>query len=361
MNILKKVIATVLVGIMLLSFAGCHKKDELAVTIDGFEFTSAYYMCALINANIEAQSKVQETLTEEELSKEINYFSKKIDGKKYEAWVKDRAIDNLKEIAAYKSLCQKANLKLDDETKSDAEYYADFYWQSYGYSQLFEPNGVSAKTYTTYMTDASYSNLYFEHLYGKGGEKEIPQNEITDKLSGNFIIANLLEVNTSQSSDDEKATIKKTFEEYEKALKENTKTFEQIYKEYNQIEDLEQNSETSTEADKAEEKPLDEYATILGDKDTGYEHDQYKTIKEMKVGEIKLIEKDEEAGYILAVKKDILADPYYLNNLDLTVRHLIVDKEFAADFQKYAKDLKVEIVDYAVNQFKVKKIKEPTY
>ena len=76
----KKIIALALAALMLLSFAGCHKKDEVAVTIGDVEFTSAYYMCALINADSEAKSKVYENLTEEEQqSGDIDYYSKKID------------------------------------------------------------------------------------------------------------------------------------------------------------------------------------------------------------------------------------------------------------------------------------------
>lgn len=353
MNILKKIAAAILVGVMALSVVGCHKKNEIAVTINGFEFTSAYYMCTLINANMEAQSKVQESLSADESTEEINYFSKKIDGKKYETWVKDRAIEMLKEIATYKSLCKDAKITLDDDSIASAQYLSSYYWESYGYSQFFEPNGVGQNTFETYMTDSYYSNRYFEHLYGKDGEKEIAEKDVEDKLYGNFIIADVLEVTFSQETDDEKAEIKKQFEEYEKALKNNKKAFEEIYKEYNNVEDEEDKEDNDEES-----KPVDEYATILGAKDSGYDHDYYKTIKKMDTNEIKLIKKDSDAGYLLVVKKDIKADPYYLEYLDSTVRHLIKDSEFEKDIENYAKDLKAEINKYAVNQFKVKKIKE---
>ena len=80
----------------------------------------------------------------------------------------------------------------------------------------------------------------------------------------------------------------------------------------------------------------------------------------MATNEIKIIELDDDAGIILVVKKDIKADPYYLENLDSTTRHLIADEEFEADIEKYADELELTVNDYAVNQFKVKKIKEPT-
>ena len=54
MKSVKRIIALVLGVLMAFSFTGCiHKKGEIAVKINGVEFTSAYYACALINAKTE--------------------------------------------------------------------------------------------------------------------------------------------------------------------------------------------------------------------------------------------------------------------------------------------------------------------
>ena len=71
MKMIKNLIAILLVAMMALSASACHGKDEIAVTIDGIEFTSAYYMCALVNADSEAQSKVYESLSDEEKQKTV--------------------------------------------------------------------------------------------------------------------------------------------------------------------------------------------------------------------------------------------------------------------------------------------------
>lgn len=358
MKILKKISALLLVCLLALSVTGCHRKNETAVTVDGFKFTSAYYMCALINAKTEAQSKVYENLSEEESQQEIDYYSKKIDDKSFVNWVEDRAIEMIKEIAAYKSLCKKADLEIEEDVKASAEYYASYYWQS-GYSQYFEPNGVSEATYTQYTLDAYYASLYFEHLYGKDGEKEIAADEVKTKTYDNFIIADIIEVTFSEETDDEKADIKTKLEGYAEDLKNNRTTFEDVYKDYYQIEDEETQDSEDTESE--EPKPQDEYATVLGAEGTGYEHEYYDDIQKMALNETKLIEKEDGTGLLLVIKKDIQADSYYLDNLDLTVRHLIKDEEFTKDIAKIAKDLKTEINDYATGQFKVKNIVEPTY
>lgn len=355
MKNIKRLFAAALILVMALAVAACHPKDEVAVKIGDVEFTSAYYMCALINADSEAKSKVQEGLSEDESSEDVDYYSKKIDDKDFVTWVEDTAMDSLKEIAAYKTLCKENKLEISEEDAANAESYASYYWSSYGYSSYFEPNGVGQSTYTQYMKDSYYSSRYFEHLYGKEGEKEIAADTVKTKMYENFIIADLIEASFSSKSDDEITALKEQFNGYLTDLQKGKKTFEEVYKEYNGTTE-----ETEEETESDEPKPKDKYATVLGAKDTVYASDQYEAVKAMATGEVKLIELDDNAGLVLAVKQDITADSYYLDTLDMTTRHLIADEEFEKDVKDYAAKLDCNINNYAIKQFKVKKIKEPS-
>ncbi len=356
MNLLKKTATAVLAVALVLSITGCHKKNEIAVKVDNIEFTSAYYMCALINADTEARSKVEENLKDDEKAdtSKINYYSHKIEKTDYVKWVQKTALDNIKKIAAYKIKCKKEKLTLDEETKSNAEMYASYYWSNYGYSQIFETNGVSEATFKKYMSDTYYSNLYFDYLYGKGGKKEIAADKVKSTMLENFVIADILQANLSGKEESEIQTVKKQFDEYLNALQKGTKSFETVYHEYNGDEHQEEQTEQSDEL-----KPLDSHATILGAENTTYQSDRYNTVKEMKVDEIKLVEDENNSSIAIIIKKDIEADPYYLENLDTSVRHLIAQDEFDGDIEKFIKTLKVEKIDYAIRQFKVKKIKYP--
>lgn len=366
MSLIKKIAAIMLAVMMVMSVAACHPKDEVAVTVDGVEFTSAYYMCALIFADSEARSKVDEKLAEEKKDDEetststekVDYYKQKIDKKKFVDWVEDRAIESLKQIAAYKIKCKEEKVELDEETSSYAEQYASYYWSSYGYAALLEPNGVSEATYTKYMVDSYYSSAYFEHLYGEGGEKEIAADEVNKALLENFVIANVLDVDTSTMEDDEKTATKGKLDGYVTALTNGSKTFEDVYHEHNGTDPKEAHPETEEETEEGE-APIDSHATILGTEDTAYASDNFETAKAMATGEIKLVEKEGGAGYTLLIKQDISADPYYEKSLDLSVRNLLKGDEFEKDMEDYAKDLKTEINDYAVKQFKVKKIEYP--
>lgn len=358
MKIFKRILAASLVLAILMSFAGCHKKNEIAVKVGDVEFTSAYYMCALMSADAEAKNIVYENLSEEEAaSGEIDYYSKKVEDKDYVKWVEETAINNLKEIAAYKILCKENKVEVPEEDFTNATTMAEYYWSSYGYSAYFEPNGVGKDTYTKYTTDAYYAESYFEHVYGPKGEKAIASDKVLEKIYENFIIADVLEGNySSEMTEDDRTALKNTFETYFKDLSEGKRTFEEIYKEYNQITEEEETTEETDEA-----KPKDEYASILGAEDTVYESIHYEKVKAMKQGEVKLIPLDNEAGYALVVKQDIKADDYYKDNLDMIARHLIADEEMEKTIKDYIKKLDVEISKYAIGQFKVKEIKEPEY
>lgn len=356
MKKLKLICVCVLAVLTALTAAGCHKKNEIAVKTGNIKFTSAYYMCALINADNEAKSKVKEELDDDKSTEDIDYYSKKIDGKKFVKWVEDTALENVKKIAAYKTLCKKADLELDEETESNVDSYVEYYWTNYGYSQYYEPNGVSKETYAKYMKDAYYSNLYFEHLYGEGGEKEISAEDVKAATIENFVLADKLEADFSSKTDEEKASLKEQFNSYVTALNSGEKTFEEVYKEYNGTTDTEETEETDSE----ELKPVNKYASVLGTEDTGYASDYFDDASEMAVGEVKLIELDDDAGLVLLVKRDLAADEYYVKNLDLSSRHLLKDDEYEDFIEDYVKKMDFEISNYAIRRFKVKNIAEPS-
>lgn len=378
MKLIRNILSIALVLVMALSAVACHKKDEIAVTVNGFDYTSAYYMCALINAYSEGQGEVQTALGDK-FNADTDYFKQNVGGKKFEEWVKNRAIEILEEIGTYQKLCKDAKIELDDEMMTNAQNMAYYMWAYYGYGQLFEPNGVSFNTYLQFTVDSYYTELYFNHIYGEGGKKEIASADVEAKLYKDFLIADLIDVTFSNEKDTEKEEIKKKLDGYLKDLQDGKKTFEEVYNDYNKVEEEKEDDhdhdhdhdhedaeadKDKTETDKEEDKelkPLDEHAQILGAKDTGYEHDHFDTISKMATDEVKLITKDNKAGYILVIKKDIKADPYYRENLDSAVRHLLKDTEFNKDMAELFKTAKTDISKYAVNRFKVKKIKEPTY
>lgn len=359
MKMIKKLAAVLLALLTLLSLAACHPKNEVAVTIGDYKFTSGYYMCALVFADIEAQDEAYNLAMSGEakgidITKEDYRFDVKIDGKKYETWVKDKAMDTLKTVAAYKTLCAKNKIKISKADKAGAEAIAQQEWNQY-YATVLLENGVSEKTYTQFRVDDYYSELYFGHLYEKGGTKEVSEEEIKKYLNENYVLCNVIGEDLSQLEDKMKTEKKEKINGYYNDLVKGTKTFAEIYKTHNNIKDEQTNTSSTTSTSK-EEKPKDEYASFVSKANGG---DHFKSIMEMKTGEIKILNGEKDSDILLVVKKDVNEDPYYIKNADLEIRHALKDEEFEKEIAKFKKTLKVDEDTYATKRFKVKKIKYP--
>lgn len=357
MNTLKRTFAILLCLLLTLTcLAGCHKKGEIAVKIGDVEFTSGYYACALVFSDTEARSMVEEDLSEEgDLPDEIKYWDYKVEDTDYVEWVETNTLNTLKDLAAVKTLCKEAGVELDAETVSLSESNAEYLWDSYGYSALLEANGVSEATFKQYMQDTYLAETYFEHVYGKGGEKEISADKLTEQLTGNYALVNIIEVDLTSLEDEQLADKKEQLSVYETALKNGSKTFEEIYLEYNE---LSAEDHTHEEAEEGESAPLDHHATVLGGEDTDYASDYYEDAKAMATGEVKVVTKD-ESSMALIVKQDIAADPYYIEEYDSILRNDIAGEDYQDEIAKYGESLSCDVNTSATKQFKVKKIEYP--
>ena len=355
MKTLKRALITVLcLALTAVCLTGCHKKGEIAVKIGDVEFTSGYYACALVFADTQARSKVEASISDESEKADIDYYKHKVEDTDYVEWVEKTALETLTNLGAVKALCKEAGFELDADTISLSKSNADYLWSTAGYSKLLEANGVSQETFTSYMRDSFLTDKYFEHIYGKGGEKEISADKLLEQLKNNYALVNLIQVDTSSLSDDEKTDKKNQLAAYETALKSGAKGFEEIYLEYNNISADEHTHDT---AEEGALEPLDHHATVIGGSDTAYSSDYYEDAKAMATGEIKVVTKD--SSMALIVKQDISADPYYIENLDLTLRNDISGDDYKKELTEYGKKLECDVNKSATGRFKVKKLVYP--
>ncbi len=368
MKTIKKLFCALLCAALVVgTFAGCHKKGEIGVTVTDsklsektgkVEFTSAYYMCALIMSYNSGKSEINQKYQDEKKSTtDIDYFKEKIDKKKFNDWVIDNTEKSLKKIAAFKIKCAENKLTVKDEDKSSAEQYAEAYWTNtnYNYSEYFEPNGVSLDTYKAYMVDAYYAQRYFDFIYKGDGEKAISDETILKTMQSDYMLCDVLDISFDNIEDSEKES-KKTFANDAAAqINAGKKSYAQVYAEYNSSDTVTEDNTTDSS------KPIDSLASVIGTKDTSYNtySDYFEQLSSLAAGTATVIEKADNAGVILFVKKDITADPYYKTNLDDEIRNFIAGDEFTKEIEAYAKTLKYDIKGSVKRRFKPKKIQEP--
>ena len=355
MKTVKKVLAIVLTALMGVSlFAGCHKKNETAVKIGDYKYTSGYYACALVYADTEARQKVTENFEKKgKDTTDIDFMKQKIDGKTYEKWVKDKAIDIIKENAGYKALCKEKGFKLTDENKESAESYVNSYWDSFGYSEIFTANGCSKETFLKFTTDSYYAQVYFDSIYGTEGTNPITEDQIKDTLANKFVVVDRIEVDTSVLSDDETTEQKDLLNGYLKRLNAG-ESFSAIFVDYDEYTGADPREVTPGDG---VETAIDPNAELLGDSESNYPCDYYDELKGMKYGESKLLTLENKL--VLVQRIDPTAESYYLTNYDDALRSATVG-DAPDDAAKAAADkLGVKIYKNAVNVFKVKNIEYP--
>ncbi len=350
----KRISALLLCLSLVLSLAACHRANERALHIDGEGYTSAFYSCALVFADMEGQQLVYDTLGE---TAAADYLNQTLDGVDYKTWVKNRAIQKCKELTAYKSICEELMLETSEYT-SESVQTADLYWDYYGYSQMMTENGVGRGTFRSYIGIDGYKKAYFDYLYGEGGQKEIPATEIETNLTENYVIANVLSENLTGKTEAEVTELTNKYEDYAKRIREGEK-FEKVYSE----------ATGTTYVENAEAKDTFSYnlATVLGNDKTEYESDMYADAAAMQNGEVKVITKVADKGteketttLYLFFKSDILAEGNtLLKDLKDAVRHSLKDEELESEMKTKIDALTVEENEKATKQFKVEKIYYP--
>ena len=362
MKYVKSFCSLLVVFVIVLSMAGCHQKDEIALELGEHKVTSALYMCFLIYADLEGRNKVNETADQ---TKEPDYYAEKIEEKDYVIWVKDRAEEMCREYIAYELLLKEGKYELTEEEKADAENYADYYWNQYQYSTLLEPNGVNYETFKKHSLYQYMSGAYFMSIYDESGTKPVDSSDKNAEMVKNFEAVRKIDGKYEEGAEDEqKAEIKSKLEDYYKKLTKpdaTAATFEECYDEYNQMDhEGHDHDEKKVDENGKPNAPQDEYIDLVGAADTCYANENFDAIKKMQVGEVKLFELKNGAGYSLIVRQDITKDPYWPVVLNGDVLHILKDDEFKKDFSDYTATLKITVNNFAIGQFNVKNIKYPS-
>lgn len=377
MKTLKKITSLILAVMMLCSLTACHPKDEVAVSAGDYTVTSAVYSYYLVVADSEAKKIVDEAAGE--TSATPDYYSQTVNGKPFEEYVRQAALDSCKAYIARQKMCDEAGVKLTAQQNTNVELNAETYWYSYGYYANFEPNGVSLSTYTKILKNEARYDLYFEQLYGKGGDREIPADEMTEYFSEHYAAVWMpVDHDYSSTENGDAETIVGQYESYKEML-ENGASFDEVVESYNGGKNNEEDESSSSDADSSEDvsssdsseetssentssdeaAPKDEDITILTDNTKTYEATvfaKFSEVKDLEVGKAAVIHDADNKKIYVVMKKDFFADEYYAETYDAEVRETLKKDEFDAELEKIKEALELDINNYAIKQFKIKKI-----
>lgn len=357
MKTIKRTVCAVLALILIAcTFSGCHQQGEVAMTFgegsSKVEITSALYLCNLIQAYQEGMSEVDAALAETEESEEtaedtaeeqVDYLKQKIDGKDFTEWVEEKAMENLKKYAAVQTAIKDSGVTLTDEQETEVATYTDYYWNTYGYSTVYEKNGVGYETFKTFRRSSTQEYAYFDSIYGTGGGKEVAKKEIMAHLKEHYVPVNVVAFskydNTTGEAIDETevATMKKKFTNYADQLDAKEISFAKVYEAINGA---------------AEDGSDPDYSSYVGDEETDYAIDDFKKVK--KLGNKKCVVIEDDYGIYLYQKLKIDDENY--QELQSSVVYSLKNDEFQEEILRIGNDLKLEKNNYALKRLKVKNI-----
>ncbi|MBR6573341.1 MAG: hypothetical protein IKK77_06475 [Clostridia bacterium] len=357
MKKIKSIIALLLMICVLFSLSGCHKKGEIALAADGYNITSGMYSYYLLMADSDAKALINSSEDYDTSAKNFNYLKQTIDSKSYTDYVKELAIKKCLEAITFQKLCKENNVTLDDTMIENSNYQAELYWNSYGYSAILEPNGISLETYKKAVLSTMYGDAYFKHLYDEGGEKAISDAEIDKTLTEKYAAVYMISKNYSSDASTNATDLENKFKDYKGRL-EKGEAFSKIYNEHNGITE---ESKEETKEDNDIPKAKDKLINILGAEDTIASFEHFEKVLSMKKDAIEVIHDTENKEIYLIVKKDITEDSYYRDEyLKSDIQYLLKGEEFDKLIEEAAKALQYTTNNHAINQFKVSKIYDGT-
>ncbi len=356
----KKVAALLLAAVIIAVSAGCtpvslnkewsyrYGDDELAIGVYIYSMYQAYNQAkGFAESNEDYDS--EKSFMDLEITDDDDNTAVAKD------WILEKADEITRNILAIDSEIERMGVTVDPTALAEAKETAQNTWDmgqyaSYGYfspmSAELEPYGVSFDSFyvSTYEAMTKQSSL-FNAMYGKGGEKEVSDSELTEYFTDNYtdykyFTADLYTsetgedgnaVNTAMSEEDAN-NVKSELDKYAQDVNSG-KSFDDVAAEY-----MENNSIT--------EDPVKSGTEVLEDSSLG---DEIKNkLKEMSEGSCATVQvgEGESAQYYIIYKgkaSDVAAD--YI--ADDTNRENVLSGMKSEEFNDYlldvAKNLDVEI------------------
>lgn len=381
MSISKKISSCLLCSAIALSLAACSNNlvgDDIsyAAVIDGAKIPAGVFISKQMDAYYEAMYYVDpadtaaETTTAStdaaETTATTAFTDKVIEGKAVRDWINDKATEGIREYAAIESKFDELGLSFRDNEKEKVTIYMDSMWEAYG--KYYEELGVSENSQILISLNSQKQSLLFQHYYGEGGEKEIPESDVKAYLTDNNARINYIKMELKDGEgnllkSEGKAEIMEMAKDYVERAK-NGEDFNALLKEYNDYyEGLKQAAADTTEdtasVDTEEsDETLPDNTTVIS-KD-GYSPSEAVVSKvfdgSVNVGDVVIVEEDEV--YYVVTKLDLFADEEYYANNELSARYSLKGDEFDAMIDSWVEAQTFEKNEAAYKKYKIEKFME---
>lgn len=410
MKIVSKILAVVLCLCLALSFASCGEDTTWVIKNDQNTVSAGQYLYYLMNAYASASGKVSDS------SKDV--LSQQVEEKDASEWIKESAMESARMYLEIEKMFAEEGLTLDNADTAYIDQYVVYMWAYY--SEIYEKNGISDKTLREVMVNSTKSGKLFDHLYGEGGAREIPVEDVKKSINENYAKTKsiMLSLNNLDGKLRDEATIaeikalaekyqtqlndegadidrllvdydrfEKALEEKEKAAQESSGTSSDTASNVGTNEEANDTAaptsstageETSSKASDVTENPTNDSSAAASSEETSSDSTSSETTEDknpeiISKSSTKYTDAEKEAVFALengkaavvvekeyirvVLRMDIFEDDTYLKEYDSTARAQIKGDEFTEELKAKAAELTVEVNEKAVKRYKPSKIK----
>lgn len=238
MKNIKRIAAAMLAVAMLAVFAGCGDQSWSYRSGD-ISLTAGDYIYNLLNAYYEGYDKVE---SPDQVKKILDEEVTDSDGNKktLEQYALDGADETTMKMIAVETLFKQYGLELEKTDYETSSTYADQIWGNI--KDRFEKYGISQESFKYCYSEygIKYGQV-FEKLYGKDGEKAVPDDELLkyfkDKYMGYayFSISMASQDENGNSvakSDEEFKKTENSLKSYTEMINKKNETYENVVRQY---------------------------------------------------------------------------------------------------------------------------------
>ncbi len=348
MKFYKKLGAACLAAVMTLSFAGCSFSNTKWIARCGdLEIPVGVYLTGMLqdyyNVMLMVGGNDKSVLNETGES-----------GKTISEMIQETAKENVTSTIALMSKAEEMGITLTEEEKKEIKDAVDATWNQQG--SLYERNGIAKKSVEMLSQAAALSEKIFLALYGEGGEKAVPTEEVKTKYQEQYAKAGLFTFGKPEKSqvaenatEEEKQMAKEIENTALTAAKSSADEWMLRAKDIT-TEEAFQNLVNEYKA--AQGQTVEEGQKIFGLVDLNNEQVPPEIITFLKDGPMNqptLVETD--TYFAIVYKADPMADPADFEAMSTRILEELKSEEFQEYIAQYAQSLEIEYNQKAIDKY----------
>lgn len=183
----KRGLCAILASLLVFGLTGCKEKepkDKYIAEYDGIKMETGIYVVQMMGAYMDAASKVSDPTKD--------FMKEEIDGITAKEWIINKTKADMAENFAIASEFKNKGLELNEEEINYANMVTEQQWMYLG--QSYAQSGVTKDDLAAMNILNLKASALFENLYGKGGSKEVPADEIQKAYDENYLKVDYLPV-----------------------------------------------------------------------------------------------------------------------------------------------------------------------